>query len=99
MRNEARTAALRDPARGATSFSGVASISAEVSDRARPPASPERLPAQRREHDKRSVSARIREAAERRSMLRGLLILAALVLLVSLLRAGTGRAFPAGLWR
>lgn len=39
---------------------------------------------------------RTREAEGRRSMLRGLIVLAVLVLLISLFHAGADRAFPAG---
>ena len=42
---------------------------------------------------------REREGAERRSALRGSVLLALLVLLVSLLRAGADRAFYTGWWR
>ena len=41
---------------------------------------------------------RERTAAERRSMLRGLILIALFVLLASLLRAGLDRAFPQGWW-
>lgn len=36
---------------------------------------------------------------ERRQQLRGLILLAFVVLLFSILRAGVGRVFPAGWWR
>lgn len=40
-----------------------------------------------------------REGKERRSVLRGLILLAVLVLVFSLVRAGTERVFYAGWWR
>lgn len=40
-----------------------------------------------------------REAAERRSMLRGLLLIAGAVLVLAVLQFGWARAFPAGWWR
>ena len=42
---------------------------------------------------------RNREELERRSVLRGLVLLALIALAVSLIRAGGGRAFYAGWWR
>ena len=39
-----------------------------------------------------------RENHERRSMFRGLILLAILVLLFAVVRAGMGRAFPSGWW-
>ena len=99
MRNEDRTAAPLDPPREASSFGNVDRVSSQETDRALPPVAPAVPPAPLREREQRKRSLGVRETAERRSMLRGLLVFAFLVLLVSLLRAGTGRAFPAGLWR
>lgn len=62
----------------------------------RAPALPVRLQAAERE---RAENLKGRERLERRSMLRGLLLLALLVLVVSLLLADAGRAFPSGWWR
>lgn len=47
----------------------------------------------------RAAYQRMREGQERRSMLRGLILLAILVGLIALLHHGMGRAFPTGWWR
>ena len=39
------------------------------------------------------------EAQERRSMVRGLVLLALVILVLSVLRAGLHRVFPQGWWR
>ena len=57
------------------------------------PAALQKLEEERRQH------LRGREALERRSILRGLILFAILVLIISLLHAGTDRSFPAGWWR
>ena len=63
--------------------------------RAEPPRAPELSRTVRQARDEAARYRHEREAQERRSLLRGLILLAVLVLLVSLLRAGD-RAFPAG---
>jgi hypothetical protein len=68
-----------------------------------PLAGPPRIPrpssAQRQaqaEHVNRRSKA---EGRERRSMVRGLIVLAVLVLLLSIARAGLDRVFPNGWWK
>ncbi len=45
------------------------------------------------------VYVREREGLERRSALRGLVLLAVIAVLFALLHGGASRAFPAGWWR
>lgn len=47
----------------------------------------------------RNAYIREREQVEHRSVLRGLMLLAVIVLVLSIARAGLGRVFPAGWWR
>lgn len=56
-------------------------------------------PALRKANGERQAYLGEREGKERRSMLRGLILLAVLVLVFSLVRAGTERVFYAGWWR
>jgi hypothetical protein len=63
--------------------------------RAAPPAAP----AATRELAEREAHRREGEQIERRRQLRGLLMLALIVLAFSLARAGLGRVFPHGWWR
>jgi hypothetical protein len=66
--------------------------------RAEPPRGPVASPAQQREIERMDTrDARLR--LERRSLLRGLLLIAVLVLLASLMRAEPGRLFVHGWWR
>ena len=56
------------------------------------------------ERDQRGQSERLdrlkkRTALEQRSLLRGLILLAVVILIVSLARAGFGRLFVPGWWR
>lgn len=67
--------------------------------RAEPPRAPELLPAQQRAELARTEVLRARLGVEERSFLRGLMLLALVVLLVSLARAGFGRLFVPGWWR
>ena len=67
--------------------------------RAEPPRAPEVTPGLRAAIDEQASYRAHREAAERRSVLRGLVLLAVLVLLLSLWRAGADRAFFTGWWR
>ena len=67
--------------------------------RAAPPRAPETPPALLQQRAEHTGWLGERGALERRSMLRGLLMLALLVLAISLVRAGLGRSFPAGWWR
>ena len=66
---------------------------------AEPPRAPTLLPSAEKDAREHGAYVRQRENLERRSMLRGLILLAVLVLLLSLFRAGLDRAFPAGWWR
>ena len=66
-------------------------------------AEPPRPPAlsERDERDERARKERLgaRVAREQRSLLRGLILLAVLILIMSLARAGFGRLFVPGWWR
>ena len=72
-----------------------------------PAATPERaaspaIPASTRQHERallaRGAYHREREQIERRRQLRGLLILALIVIALSIARAGLGRVFPPSWW-
>jgi hypothetical protein len=63
---------------------------------ARPPALNER---ELRRESTRSEALRVRVRLEQRSLLRGLILLALLILIVSLARAGFDRLFMPGWWR
>jgi hypothetical protein len=63
---------------------------------ARPPALSER---ELRGESTRSEALRVRVRLEQRSLLRGLILLALLILIVSLARAGFDRLFMPGWWR
>jgi hypothetical protein len=67
--------------------------------RAAPPAIPPATREQQRELAERETYHREGEQTERRRQLRGLLMLALVVLAFSLARAGLGRVFPHGWWR
>jgi hypothetical protein len=67
--------------------------------RAQPPRPPQPTPALQQaldEHDEYKAS---REKLERRSMLRGAIVLAVLVVAFSIARAGLDRVFVHGWWR
>jgi len=67
--------------------------------RAQPPQPPEPTPElllAREAHAERVTQG---ERVERRSVIRGLLILALLILAFSIVRAGLGRVFPPNWWR
>jgi len=49
--------------------------------------------------EERRVLLAAREALERRSLVRGLMVLAVVVLVFSVARAGWGRAFVPGWWK
>jgi len=70
----------------------------------RPPrADPPRIPPSTRSLDRathdQEIYLRNREGLESRSVVRGLILLALLVLLFSMFRAGFGRVFVPGWWR
>lgn len=67
--------------------------------RASPPRVPPRTRALERAEKEREEYIQGRERMERRSVLRGLLLFALIVLLASIFRAGLGRVFPHGWWR
>jgi hypothetical protein len=65
--------------------------------RAPKPPMPDRTLQRAQEEHAKYVAARVQ--LQRRSVLRGLILLALLVLGASILRAGAGRAFPPYWWR
>jgi hypothetical protein len=67
--------------------------------RAQPPRAPDLTEAQQRAELTRRKMLADRLGLEQRSLLRGLILLALVVLLVSLARAGFGRLFVPGWWR
>jgi hypothetical protein len=66
---------------------------------AQPPAIPAPTPALLRARAEAEARRREREALERRSLVRGLLLLAAILLVLSVARAGLERVFVPGWWR
>jgi hypothetical protein len=68
-------------------------------DRAQPPRPPALTPEQQRREKTRVESLRARVRLEQRSLLRGLILLAVVILIVSLARAGLDRLFVPGWWR
>lgn len=68
-----------------------------------PQAEPPRIPAATRMLERaeaeRKTYIREREQVEQRSILRGLVWLAVIVLIFSIVRAGLDRVFPHGWWR
>ena len=86
---------LLGPARAPSVFGVHNSTSVQI-PRAEPPRAPALPQALQRAQAEHKASLRERETLERRSILRGLILFAVLVLLISLLRAGWSRAFPAG---
>lgn len=75
------------------------SVSAPPEPRAAKPRAPSVSSAVHKVQQQRHVYQGEREWQERRSMLRGLLVLAVVLLLISLYRAGMDRAFFTGWWR
>ena len=71
---------------------------AATPERAAPPA----IPASTRQHERdlaeRDTYRREREHTERRRQLRGLLVLAFIVIALSIARAGLSRVFPPSWW-
>ena len=70
-----------------------------MAPRGKPPSAPALTAVTRREAVARRVRLRDRESGERVRMFRGLVVLAMLVLLLSMLHGGWGRAFVPGWWR
>jgi hypothetical protein len=71
---------------------------AATPERAAPPAIPAATQRQQRDLAERDTYHRERENVERRRQLRGLLVLALVVLVLSVARAGLDRVFPASWW-
>jgi hypothetical protein len=67
--------------------------------RAQPPRPPALTPEQKQREKTRVEALRARLRLEQRSLLRGLILLAVVILIVSLARAGLGRLFVSGWWR
>jgi uncharacterized membrane protein YdbT with pleckstrin-like domain len=67
--------------------------------RAAPPQLPELTPAAKRNLEANASYHRERERVERRSVVRGLILIALLILVASILRAGFDRVFVHGWWR
>ncbi|HEY4357349.1 MAG TPA: hypothetical protein VGN16_16480 [Acidobacteriaceae bacterium] len=72
---------------------------ASTDHRAEPPRIPAPTRALERAEQERDAYIRERQQVERRSVLRGLVLIAVVVLLASIARAGLGRVFPNGWWR
>lgn len=68
-------------------------------DRAQPPRPPALTPEQQIRENARVEVLRARLRLEQRSLLRGLILLAVVILIVSLARAGLDRLFVPGWWR
>jgi hypothetical protein len=67
--------------------------------RAQPPRPPALTAEQQRREKTRVETLRTRVRLEQRSLLRGLILLAVVIVIVSLVRAGLGRLFVPGWWR
>lgn len=67
--------------------------------RATPPQLPELTPAAKQNLEADASYRSERERVERRSVIRGLILIILLVLVASILRAGFGRVFAHGWWR
>ena len=67
--------------------------------RAEPPRPPAFTERERRRESARLDTLRARVRLEQRSLLRGLILLAVVILIASLARAGFGRLFVPGWWR
>lgn len=74
-------------------------MSTGATQRAKPPVPPPLSREAARAEEERGIYRREREGVERRSVLRGLILLAAIVVLFTLWHGGAGRAFPAGWWQ
>lgn len=68
-------------------------------DRAEPPRPPTLTPDQQRREKTRVEALHARLRLEQRSLLRGLILLAVVIVIVSLARAGFDRLFVHGWWR
>jgi hypothetical protein len=76
-----------------------APAAARAEQRAQPPAIPTPTLALLQARAEADAHRRQREALERRSLVRAMLLLAAIVLFLSIARAGFDRAFVPGWWR
>jgi hypothetical protein len=68
-------------------------------DQAQPPRPPALIPEQQLRENSRIETLRARIRLEQRSLLRGLILLAVVILIVSLVKAGLDRLFVPGWWR
>jgi hypothetical protein len=73
-------------------------MSAAMPERAAPPATPASTREYERDLAERDTYHRDREHIERGRQLRGLLILACIVIVLSIVRAGLGRVFTPSWW-
>ena len=64
-----------------------------------PPVAPSLSRAELRAAQDQATYRQRREVLERRSVLRGLILLAVLIVLFAVMHGGAGRAFPSGWWR
>ena len=67
--------------------------------RAQPPRPPALTPEQQRREDTRMKALGERLKLEQRSLLRGIILLAVVILIVSVAKAGLDRLFVPGWWR
>ena len=74
-------------------------LGTQAERRAAPVEAPAATPAMQRERAAQREFVKEREQVERRRMVRGLIVLALLVLALSMARAGMGRVFVPGWWR
>lgn len=80
--------------------SGFGDVPVAITERhAAPPRAPQMPPSLRKVEAAQAGVRRGREVAERQSMLRGLILLALVLLALSMLHAGAARVFPSGWWR
>lgn len=98
MPDDSQADRTQQPSRPSTGF-GDRISSPPATEKVITPRAPELPPGLRSAERERTLTLRFREALERKSMLRGLIVLALVILVVSLIRAGADRAFPVGWWR
>ncbi len=97
--DDLKTDIVYRPAQPPTPFGATAAVTPSHAGHASPPRPPA-LPAAALQAQAEHLKYRAgREALERRSMLRGLILLALLALVIGIAHAGWSRAFPAGWWR
>lgn len=74
-------------------------MSGRTDDRAQPPRPAALTQEQQRREDERKSVLRERMSVAQRSLLRGLILLAVVIVIASLVRAGFDRLFVPGWWR